>query len=371
MLINMMLLYPSTNKEFMFYNKMMMDRSNGWSPLGNKFKDSMAGRPLTSCEVQLTLQDFLTIKHLMHSYYNIERSTDDAFVLRKPVFMEDSCIEKTPSIVTEMRAHDDRMRRLSMTFVERTKAALRRTSSEKKVFMKKNSSSDSLLVAVDGLQNISNLLGLGSPKNSEELNVSNVRCKSCDSSVGTRGRLCGRCKTPFCKNCKKLKMLKYGNKAWQCKSCPVEVFTVVNKESSLLYTPRGIGNLSRNLNPSQLRLNVDPKSDILACGYLYKRTSSGFIMFSSPSWKGRYFTLIGTLLQYWEDEKSFRAKEKCGKFSIREAILHEEPPDTHFNSDFFYFSVISPSTKKTLHLCAPSENERKSWMSLISEAASI
>ena len=56
---------------------------------------------VVACEVQLTLQDFVVIKRLMHAYYDIERA-DANFVFRNPVFLAHGLKAKIPSVVREM-----------------------------------------------------------------------------------------------------------------------------------------------------------------------------------------------------------------------------------------------------------------------------
>lgn len=90
-LINLLLLYPHDASDF------------ATAPLDllGPFDETLAGKPLVACEVQVTLKDFLIIKRLMHSYYNIERSADPSFVFKKPVFLAPGLKELTPAVVLE------------------------------------------------------------------------------------------------------------------------------------------------------------------------------------------------------------------------------------------------------------------------------
>lgn len=91
-LINVVLLYPPKEGDY-----------DPLSLLG-PFEEKRAGEELLYCEIQLTLQDFLTIKRLQHSYYDIQRSGDPNFLLQNPVFLkENNLTEKEPSVVKDMR----------------------------------------------------------------------------------------------------------------------------------------------------------------------------------------------------------------------------------------------------------------------------
>ena len=90
-LINIVLLYPSTAEEF------------AETPLLElPFDGTLAGTEITACELQLTLEDFLTIKRLMHSYYDVQRSKDSSFILKHPVFVDDSLRGKVPKVIREL-----------------------------------------------------------------------------------------------------------------------------------------------------------------------------------------------------------------------------------------------------------------------------
>ena len=350
----------------MFYNTMMKERTNGWSPLGDTFRPSRAGQPLTSCEVQLTLHDFLMIKHLMHAYYNIERSTDETFVLRKPIFIEDWCVEKTPDVVLEMRDHEKKVLNTASKFIENTMTSI-----------KKKKSSDSLKKSISGLSSIDGEMGKmpslnvfwgsASPSNSSN-SLEETQCFKCGQNLGSRGRSCVRCQTPFCQLCKKEMMHKFASKSWQCMSCPKQapIFDT-DEENSLKFTPRGFGsphNFSR-VSDKQVRDCTSATNDnFLAKGYLLKLSNHTFSLFN-PKWKPHFFCLTGTLLQYWSDEKAFRAKVRCGIFNLEGATLQETDCGKYGNKNFFYFSVRN--AKKTLNLCAYSANERQNWMSVITE----
>ena len=91
-LINVVLLYPP--KQGDYYPLSLL----------GPYEEKRAGEELFSCEVQLTLQDFLTIKRLQHTYYDIQRSGDPNFLVRNPVFLkENNLTEKEPSVVKDMR----------------------------------------------------------------------------------------------------------------------------------------------------------------------------------------------------------------------------------------------------------------------------
>ena len=90
-LINLLLLYPSTAEEY------------AEAPLLElPFDAALAGTEITSCELQLTLEDFLTIKRLMHAYYNVQRSSDASFILKHPVFVDDSLRGTVPKVIREL-----------------------------------------------------------------------------------------------------------------------------------------------------------------------------------------------------------------------------------------------------------------------------
>ena len=62
-LINLLLIYPADAEAF---------KKSG---LRGKWDANFAGQPCASVEVQLTLNDYLTIKNLMHTYYAVWKST--------------------------------------------------------------------------------------------------------------------------------------------------------------------------------------------------------------------------------------------------------------------------------------------------------
>jgi len=370
--------YPNTRAEFKFYNRIMKERADGWSPLGDTFRPSRAGQPLTSCEVQLTLQDFLKIKHLMHAYYNIERSTDDAFVLRKPIFMEDSCVEKTPNIVLEMRNHEEYvksvaskfLRKVSTQIVDRKKSLPRSPSDT-------NTSRNSLTSFSSGIQS---LWHKKSSTSSSDLSTTKqeemIKCHNCSECLGSRGRKCVKCNAPFCKSCKKLKMQKFAVKSWQCIKCPSEMIDLESSES-LKFTPRGFGSPHNFVRVSQTQLKGHVSGRLIVSqGYLLKRSSG--ILFMNPSWKPYFFCIVGTELKYWENFDAYKAKSKCRHLDLKDASLQETEGDKYCNKDWFCFSVTSPGgdnntkkkKRKTIHLCAYTDDERQNWMCVINEVSS-
>ena len=92
-LINLILKYPASEAEY---------DAASLTILG-PFDSSLAGKELMACEVQLTLGDFVTIKRLMHAYYDLERSADPNFVLQSPVFVDEGLQPKTPSVMIELQ----------------------------------------------------------------------------------------------------------------------------------------------------------------------------------------------------------------------------------------------------------------------------
>jgi len=83
-LINLILLYPPTEECY------MQTQLSKFEP----FESSRVGEELTSCEVQLTLKDFHTIKKLQHIYYDVERSSNENFILWEPIFLSKDTLEK-------------------------------------------------------------------------------------------------------------------------------------------------------------------------------------------------------------------------------------------------------------------------------------
>jgi len=83
-LINVVLLYPPTEE---CYDQTKLSKSG-------PFESSRVGEELTSCEVQLTLRDFHTIKELQHIFYDVDRSSDENFILWEPIFLSKDTLEK-------------------------------------------------------------------------------------------------------------------------------------------------------------------------------------------------------------------------------------------------------------------------------------
>ena len=76
-LINLLLLYPADAKAF---------KKSG---IRGKWDAKFAGEPCASVEVQLTLNDYLTIKNLMHTYYDVMRAEDPrSFLIENPIFVD-------------------------------------------------------------------------------------------------------------------------------------------------------------------------------------------------------------------------------------------------------------------------------------------
>jgi len=97
-LINLALLYPHNEDEF---------KASG---LMGEFDSLMAGKCLMVCELQITMKDFLLIKRLSHSYYDITRVKPEDlpnFLLSNGVFIEPNLDEKIPSVVSEMAEKKD------------------------------------------------------------------------------------------------------------------------------------------------------------------------------------------------------------------------------------------------------------------------
>ena len=81
-LINLLLLYPADAKAF--------EKSG----IRGKWDAKFAGQPCASVEVQLTLNDYLTIKNLMHTYYDVMRAEDRrSFLIENPIFVDAETME--------------------------------------------------------------------------------------------------------------------------------------------------------------------------------------------------------------------------------------------------------------------------------------
>ena len=115
-LINLFLLYPPDEDTY---------RSSKLH--FGKFDPQLAGKPLTSCEIQLTLNDYLTIKGLMHTYYEIKRSTTGALaILKHPIFMNDFTLEpQIPDVVREIKAQEASIKRVTHRFIQKLKRKAR------------------------------------------------------------------------------------------------------------------------------------------------------------------------------------------------------------------------------------------------------
>ena len=100
-LMNLLLLYPSTAEEF------------AESGMFGEFDESMAGKCLMVCELQITMKDFLQIKRLQHCYYDLTRVKRDdlaAFLLSSGPFIDPNTLkEKVPSVVKELASQEKRL----------------------------------------------------------------------------------------------------------------------------------------------------------------------------------------------------------------------------------------------------------------------
>ena len=100
-LMNLLLLYPSTAEEF------------AESGMFGEFDESMAGKCLMVCELQITMKDFLQIKRLQHCYYDLTRVKRDdlaAFLLSSGPFIDPNTLkEKVPSVVKELASTKKRL----------------------------------------------------------------------------------------------------------------------------------------------------------------------------------------------------------------------------------------------------------------------
>ena len=100
-LMNLLLLYPSTAEEF------------AESGMFGEFDESMAGKCLMVCELQITMKDFLQIKRLQHCYYDLTRVKRDdlaAFLLSSGPFIDPNTLkEKVPSVVKQMEEQSSRL----------------------------------------------------------------------------------------------------------------------------------------------------------------------------------------------------------------------------------------------------------------------
>ena len=81
-LINLLLIYPADAEAF--------EKSG----IRGKWDANFAGQPCASVEVQLTLNDYLTIKNLMHTYYDVMRAEDRrSFLIENPIFVDAETME--------------------------------------------------------------------------------------------------------------------------------------------------------------------------------------------------------------------------------------------------------------------------------------
>jgi len=98
-LMNLLLIYPQTDVEF------------ATSGLMGEFDPSMADKCMMVCELQITMKDFLTIKRLQHSYYDITRAGPAGLphhLLTNGAFINPENLEwKVPSVVRELARKSD------------------------------------------------------------------------------------------------------------------------------------------------------------------------------------------------------------------------------------------------------------------------
>ena len=81
-LINLLLIYPADAEAF--------EKSG----IRGTWDANFAGKPCASVEVQLTLNDYLTIKNLMHTYYDVMRAEDRrSFLIENPIFVDAETME--------------------------------------------------------------------------------------------------------------------------------------------------------------------------------------------------------------------------------------------------------------------------------------
>lgn len=95
-LVNAKLLYPASRDAF---------SASPLFDLDEPFDDAQAGKPIISCEIQLTLHDFLMIKGLLHSYYDVQRSPDPNYILSHPMFVDSSLEELDVPAVRRQPLH--------------------------------------------------------------------------------------------------------------------------------------------------------------------------------------------------------------------------------------------------------------------------
>lgn len=117
-LINLLLLYPRTRADFVGSGLMT----------GETWDHELAGKPLMSCEIQLTLNDYLTIKQLMHTYYEFQRSAAGAKnLLQHPIFLTDDTLEeKIPPVMRKINERERAIRRVAQSFIHNLKTRLDR-----------------------------------------------------------------------------------------------------------------------------------------------------------------------------------------------------------------------------------------------------
>jgi len=115
-LINLLLKYPATLDSYRVSGLILGD-----------FDPELAGKALTSCEIQLTLMDFLMIKSLMHTYYEVKRSSEGAAsVLERPIFMNaDTMKSALPAVVKEIREQDWCSKKIAIKWLTKVRARAR------------------------------------------------------------------------------------------------------------------------------------------------------------------------------------------------------------------------------------------------------
>ena len=112
-LMNLLLLYPANEEEF------------ADSGLPGVFNKAMVRKCMMVCELQITLMDFLQIKRLQHSYYDLTRVDREelaAFLLNNGPFIDPNTLEEEiPSVVKELAGELDEMEALRQELAEKEK----------------------------------------------------------------------------------------------------------------------------------------------------------------------------------------------------------------------------------------------------------
>lgn len=369
-LINLLLLYPNTREEFKMYDRRMRMSSGGWSSLGNDaFDDKMAGKPIHSCEVQLTLQDFLKIKKLMHSYYAIERSSDPAFILKHPLFMDASCVEEVPQFVKDLN-------------LSRASPSVKPRPGNIMIPPRSIHTSDS----DDGVLSISDIIAeRDTPRSSLRKAIREKFAAVTPSPSPSPGRRAGHdglrsfaSSGESSVNSDVSEVLSRGGNATPSPTPPSDTFASSGKLrkpslKQLLHHRFGIGSPSGSLSSTSVKTSFDASNlRVRAKGFLRKRNRH--LSMFHKRWKRRYFALVESTLYWWETQDDYLIGEaylgelKCvGMVSKVEPVPSSAGARTKDGS--FYFSV-KPASKDTsqaaLWLAAHSPTERSHWLEALS-----